>query len=262
MNDRFERFERVVALEGTHAREHFVHHKTEGEDVAAVIDPGAPNLLGAHVGVLALENASTCLRELRARFGDAEVDDLHAARKADEDVLRADIAVHDVERLAADIAGAVGVIKAERGLHDDPHADLKWQTDPGFRRGVPELREVLAGDVFHRDVVGAVELTDVVDGDDVGVVQRRGDAGFVEKLIDELRFFREVDAQRFEDREAIEHAGLASEKHLTHPALGDATNLFVLAKHQRHGRTLHRHRGGTDGFCTVAPTRRTASQRR
>ncbi len=134
-------------------------------------------------------------------------------------------------------------MEAALGLHDDAHAHLKGQADACLGGGVPQAGEVFAPDVFHGDEVGAVPLADVVDGDDVRVVERGGDARLVEELFDELSLFVEVGAQRFQDRQAIEHARLAREKHLAHAALRDAANLLVLAKHQSHAtRTLAQHR--------------------
>ena len=80
------------------ARRQLVQDDADGEDVAAAIDRRAAALLGRHVADLALERAGQRLHFARRRLGDAEVDDLDRAVEADDDVLRRDVAVHDLER--------------------------------------------------------------------------------------------------------------------------------------------------------------------
>src|SRR3954467_5656208 len=48
-----------------------------------------------------------------------------------------------------------------------------------------QLPEVLTVDEAHRDVVGALELADVVDGHDVGVMQVRADPRLLRKALDD-----------------------------------------------------------------------------
>ena len=71
----------------------------ERVEVAPPVDVLAARLLGRHVAELALEDALLLGEEARAR--DAEVGDLHRALEREEDVLRAHVAVDDVERLPA-----------------------------------------------------------------------------------------------------------------------------------------------------------------
>jgi hypothetical protein len=48
-----------------------------------------------------------------------------------------------------------------------------------------DRRQVLTGEVFHRDVVGARVLTEVEDLHDVGVRELNNDARLVEEHLDE-----------------------------------------------------------------------------
>ena len=70
----------------------------ERVEVAPPVHLLAARLLGRHVAELALEHARLLGEEARA--GDAEVGDLHRALEREEDVLRGDVAVHDLEALA------------------------------------------------------------------------------------------------------------------------------------------------------------------
>ena len=61
--------------------------RIDGEDVGAAVEGQAADLLGRHVGELALERAGAGLARLLGRLGDAEVDDLDVALPRDEDIL-------------------------------------------------------------------------------------------------------------------------------------------------------------------------------
>jgi hypothetical protein len=94
---------RGVALKRTPSRHGLVHHRAEGEEVAAAIDRFPERLLGRHVKdraddrPLLREHGRRIVRVHVLRldlFRDAEVEHLHA-RTADHDVVRLDVAVHD-----------------------------------------------------------------------------------------------------------------------------------------------------------------------
>jgi hypothetical protein len=101
------------------------------------------------------------------------------------DVLRADVAVHDVERLAVDASAAVRVREALERPHDELHRSFGLELLARLRRRARDRRQVLTGEVFHRDVVGARVLTEVEDLHDVGVRELNNDARLVEEHLDE-----------------------------------------------------------------------------
>jgi hypothetical protein len=78
-----------------------------------MVDRRARRLLGRHVLDLALEAADQRLAHAPVRAGDAEVDHLHRALERDQDVLRRDVAMNDVQRLAVGVGVRVRV--SERG---------------------------------------------------------------------------------------------------------------------------------------------------
>ena len=53
-----------------------------------------------------------------------------------------------------------------------------------------EARERVALDVLHHEVVAGLALADLEDGDDVRVVDARGEARLVEEHLDELLLVR------------------------------------------------------------------------
>ena len=86
--DLLQRVEVALAEEQALEREQLVQHDPEREDVAAVVDVEAADLLRAHVAELALQDPDLRLRCLAGRLRDAEVDDLDLAFVRQQHVLR------------------------------------------------------------------------------------------------------------------------------------------------------------------------------
>ena len=94
-------------------------HHAGREHVGPGIDLLAAGLLGRHVGDLALQDADAgVLRRVR-RLGDPEVEQLHMPTERHEHVLRADVAVHDVQCCPVEVGEPVGVIEPGQHLRDD-----------------------------------------------------------------------------------------------------------------------------------------------
>ena len=79
-----------------------------------------------------------------------------------------------------------------------------------------ELAHGRAVDELHHDVGGAVVVTGVVGGDDVGVVQARGRDRFVPKARPRRRVGREVVAQDLH-RDASRQHRIVGDPHGRHP---------------------------------------------
>ena len=62
----------------------------------------------------------------------------------------------------------------------------------GVEAGVDQLLQRAALEVLHRDVVGAVDVAAVEDGDDVGVLEARGGLGLAAEPLDELAVLGEA----------------------------------------------------------------------
>ena len=163
-------------------------------------------MLGGHVRDLPFEDPNLGLRAGDDRLRDLEVDELHEPVVGDEDVVRAHVAVDDLEGGPVVVAQIVGVREAAAGVGDDPGGD----------RGVDALAllallraqaiERLAVEVLHRDEVGAVPGADFVRLDDVRVVQASSEARFVEEHLAERRVLGEVGTEPLEDDQLVETA--------------------------------------------------------
>ena len=120
-----------------------------------------------------------------------EIEQEDPAVVGEEDVLRRDVAVDDVERLPLEIAERVGVV--ETGERVDQDADVEIERDPleALTRALAEGSERLAVEVLHREEVDAPFFADLVRLHDIRVAHSRGDAGLVEEQRDELGLARE-----------------------------------------------------------------------
>ena len=166
----------------TSARDHLVQHRAEREDVGARVHAPARDLLGCHVaggaadaardehtGRRVLEGRVRGARAFR-RFGQlcqAEVEHLHRAVRGHHDVGGLEVAVDDArrvrtrERIGDGDADADGLVDAHPGSHQRAHG--------------------LAVDELHDDEVDAVRRRDVMNGRDVGMIERGGAARFLEE---------------------------------------------------------------------------------
>ena len=149
----------------------------------------------------------------RARLGhlggaaprDPEVGHLHVPVRADDHVVRLDVAVDDL----------VPVRFGERAQ------DLPRELDRRQRRSGPladeQLLERRPVEVLHRDVVGAVDLAAVVDPDDVRMVQPGGVPRLPFESLDELVVARVALVQDLQ-RDLPPELLVLGQVHVGHPA--------------------------------------------
>ena len=223
-----------VALAGEEpvGRQHLVHAGADGEDVRAVVDGEPTHLLRAHVAELALEHAGLSLGRPRRRLRDAEVDQLHRALVAHEDVLRGDVPVDQVQRLTTPVPLGVRVLERLTHPPGDVRDHRRRHALPHLAKAIHDLEQILTPDVLHRDVVGVPDLPELVDRDDARVVQVAGDLGLIDEHLDEvlvLRHGREDSLDRDDLLEALDAEGLRQED-LGHPSDRDAIEKQVLSE--------------------------------
>jgi hypothetical protein len=189
------------------------------------------------VGVVARVRGAVDVAGAGSGAGDAEVEDLHGARVAQHDVVRADVAVHDAEGAAEFVAAGVGVGEAGRDLVGDVRGDDDGDALAVAADGVDQAHEVLALDELHRQVEAAVDLAEVEDLDDVGVVEAEGDLRLVDEHPRELGLVGELLADLLDD-DALDQAlgdRDVGEVDLGHAALADPLGEGVAAERVRQG---------------------------
>ena len=147
------------------------------------------------------------LGDLRdAGAGDPEIGDDRLALGVDDHVLRLEVAVDD--------AVAVGEARRLQHLADQPHRLL------GGEPGVDQLLQGAPLHVLHRDVVGALELAAVVDGDDVGVLEPRRGFRLAAEPLDELAVLGEAAVQDLQRDPALK-VSVVGEPDVRHPSRAD-----------------------------------------
>jgi hypothetical protein len=97
-----------------------------------------------------------------------------------------DVAMHDVKRMFVAVAQRVCVVQGLRRLPADERRQRRPHPPPGIGQRAQHDAEVFPLHVLHGQERRAIDVTEVVDLDDVGVVQQGGDLGLVAKLVQEL----------------------------------------------------------------------------
>ena len=162
----------AVAVKRWCTSRHFVHHHPEGEQVGAGIQILRSHLLGRHVrdrsqrtpwtcqagdrrhGRCGVISAATC-----TNLGQTEIENLRVAATGDEQIRRLDIAVDDS-----------GVVRRLEGVGDlDGHRQQQVDLERVPSNAVLQRRPFEA---FHHQERAAIVFADIVNGADVGVVQR------------------------------------------------------------------------------------------
>jgi len=169
----------------------------------------------------------------RERTGDAEVGELHLPVRPAEDVLRLDVAVHEL----------LGVSGFERRAELDPDRDhfRRRQLPPA-----PELvGERAALHVLHHDVEAPLAVPDVIDLDDVRVHEPGREPRLAQEAVAKRLVPGEVLGQHLERDRPVElpisgeidgcHAA-AAERPLDQKALGDGATAHTRL---RHGAARH-----------------------
>ncbi len=212
-----------IAGEELLAADQFPEEDAGGEDVGAAVDGQALHLLGRHIAELALEDSGLRLLQPALRLGDAEVDQLHFAFEADEDVLRADVAMDDPERPARGVALAVRVVERLAHLRDDQAGLRNRHRLLALAKALEQLAHVAAGDVLHGDVEVLVVLAELEDLHDVRVRELHRDARLVDEHGDELGVLAHGGEDFLDGEQALEplHAKGLGDEHLGHSADGD-----------------------------------------
>jgi hypothetical protein len=175
-----------------------------------VIDHFAAHLLRRHVACRAQHHAF--IRQIgggrilrRAPLlGQPEIQNLHVAVARDHDVVRLQIAMHQTGRVR----------------RRQPVGHLRGDIDRlrrGHRAGLDHAPQSVAADQFGSDPVCAVIAADVVNGDDVGVIERAGRAGFALETGDAVRVARQGGGQYLDGHLALQPR-IAGAPDLAHPA--------------------------------------------
>src|SRR5260221_6761285 len=116
----------------------------------------------------------------------AEVEQLHVAAVPDHDVLRAEIAVHDAERLSVRVRSLVDVCErlGERDADGDGFCPVDRRVE--LRPSASDLGEVSSLDVLDDDERLSARIGRCLEHPyDSGVIELRLDARFVEEAREE-----------------------------------------------------------------------------
>ena len=234
--------ERLLAAPGEQRPpgDELVEHDAGAPHVGATVDRFAARLLGRHVRELALDDALV-LGDV-ARPCDAEVDDLHRAVPRHQHVLRRDVAVDDLQRIAELVGLLVRVVEALAELLHDVRGQAVRDAAALLGAVLQQAEQVEALDVLHRQEVGVADRAEVEHLDDVRVVEAERDLGLVDEHRDELPALGVGRVDLLDDQRLGEalRDGRAREEHLGHASGADLRHqrVFTELLHRQRTRSL------------------------
>ncbi len=188
-------------------------------------------MLGRGIRELALEAPGVGRGGPAPRVRDAEVGYSREPIDADEHVVRRDVSMNQLERVALGVRESVRCAEARERVGDDAEHDRRRQRRLALAREHDELREVHAVDVVHDEEVAFGGAADVERRDDVRVPDSRGEPGLVEEHADELGIVREVLVEHLDRDEPLElaHASRSTHVDRAHPPHREETQDLVAA---------------------------------
>ena len=127
---------------------------------------------------------------------------------------------------------------------DQPHGDVEKGVDAhaALRHDLVQRPSL---DELHGEEVGAVVLLDGIDGDDVGMVERRDGLGLALESLPALEVVRELGAQNLEGYLSAEPR-VVRRVHLAHRAGAQSSDDLVTAKVFAHHGDFHDTLSGRD----------------
>ncbi|MEZ4251572.1 MAG: hypothetical protein R3B99_25440 [Polyangiales bacterium] len=160
-----------------------------------------------------------------------------------EHVVRGHVAVNELHRLPVLPTGFVRVMQTRSHLRDHVRRERERHASLALVQAPEHAVERLAVQVLHRQEPIVAKASELEDLRDVGVMQLRRDARFVEEHRDEVVFFGEVRVDAFDRDPLLEPTGGAGsrEVHRRHAAraeLGEdleARARVVGRRRRRHG---------------------------
>jgi hypothetical protein len=160
--------------------------------------------------------------------GDPEVGNLHPTVFVEQQVFRFDVAMHDPP--------LVGELKGIANRRHDGQGLLR--SEPARAQGLPKIHAI---HVFHEQEVEAACPAEIVNGDDVGVAQRRQRPCLPREPRREGGVPRQCFRKNLERNDAIE-LGLTGFEDTSHSALANQSENLQLRKRVSNG--LQRWCGG------------------
>ena len=140
------------------------------------------------------------------------------------------VAMHDTQRVAADVGGLVGRVQSGQHVADDAYSDRRRQRHLPQDRFSEQERERDGLDVFEDDAELSAVLDDVEQVDDVWMPNERCEACFFAEHLGEAVHEQEVTVHALEDDQAFDltNADVSGHMDRRHTSRGKGVEQLVL----------------------------------
>ena len=217
------------------AGKQLIENEPEGVDVTAHRDLAAGDLLGCHEGRRTGTNLDTG-KTIR-QPGKPEIGDANITSTVDHHIGRLEVTVEDALLMSCSETGTE--------LTGDLHRLVFRQAADTPQKD----RQIFTVDVFHRQVMGALEFADIVDPTDVGVGNLERDPHLSEETVQPLRVVLEPLRQEFQSN-GLTEGEVVCAVDLPHAATTQKTDDSIATGENRSGNEAlrigyrrRRHRG-------------------
>ena len=193
-------------------------------DVGSTIDRALRlDLLRRHEGDLSFDDAGTRLPETRRSLRDTEVGEPRRTVESDQNVLRREVSMDELERSSVITTKLVRRVKPLKRVAEDPQTVGHPERAPHAAEPPHEAAERVTLDVLHREKHALGVFIGVEDRDDVRVLDACDEVRLLEEAGHELRVLEQVRVCQLDCDVALEpgRAPRPPEVHRRHPAGGD-----------------------------------------
>ncbi len=214
----------------------FPHAYPEGKDVGPTIQIQSLQLFRGHVPELALHNACLGLGGPLGSLGNTEINEFDRTLNGNKNIGRSDVPVHNTQRTPFPVRHVVGVIKSLT----HPCNDMENGTHGNLFVLVPESAGKLfhgkAGNVLHDLVEMLTEIipdvSEIKNLTDVGMLETRGNLGFVNEHADETFVLADVWKDGLDGHRFLEafHPETFGQAHFGHSTRADAFKQQVITE--------------------------------
>ncbi len=166
----------------------FVQKNPRGEDIRAMINLAAVCLFRGHISHFSLYCADLCERAPGGRLCDTEIHNLNFAVIRYQNILRRNIPVNQVEGTTVQVFQAVGIVEPGTDKRDHVKFVIQVQYVVFYFGLVHDLPQILSEQVLHGDKIIALDISEVINLDNIFMIEQRRQLCLYDKTVDQLFF--------------------------------------------------------------------------
>ena len=230
---RLDGFVVAVSVEESPLREKLPKHDAYAKDICSVVQGFELDLLWRQVGVLSFENTGPGLAHLNLGFCQTEIEKFETAIKSKNHVLGGDVSMNHTERLAIHLCFVVRVLQCIQQVSKKGNDMVVGNVETSLQAPVTNLAQIASEHELHRQKLGILDVSDLVEFNNIRVAKTGSDLGFLKQSIQDLLFLGEIFTKGLENNGPLVSAGavLLGEIDIRHPTDGQSFDESIAAQY-------------------------------